>query len=85
MIPIALVGHAHACPIHGPGTIVSGSPSATINGRPIARVGDSISCGAVIVSGSGCATLEGQAVARLGDTSSHGGALVEGESCWLSA
>lgn len=85
MIPVALVGHAHACPLHGPGTIVSGASTAAINGRPIARVGDRISCGAVIVSGSASATIEGQPVARQGDTTSHGGTLIEGDANWLSA
>lgn len=85
MIPIALVGHAHACPIHGPGTIVSGASTAAINGRAIARVGDRISCGALIVSGSAVAKIEGQAVARQGDSTSHGGTLIEGDGNWLSA
>ncbi|AYD64935.1 hypothetical protein DVB37_14145 [Achromobacter sp. B7] len=85
MTPIALVGHAHSCPLHGPGTIVSGASSAAVNGRPIARVGDRISCGAVIVTGSAVAKVEGQPVARQGDTTGHGGTLIEGDGSWLSA
>ncbi|CAD5106245.1 PAAR domain-containing protein [Zestomonas carbonaria] len=83
MRPVVLVGHRHSCPIHGEGTVVSGAASADINGRPIARVGDSISCGAVIVSGSPGMIIEGQPVARQGDATSHGGTLLEGDPGWL--
>lgn len=83
MKPIVLVGHAHSCPIHGGGTVVSGAGSATVNGKAVARVGDKTSCGAVIKSGSPGTIIEGQAAARQGDTTSHGGTLVEGESGWL--
>lgn len=83
MKPIVLVGHKHSCPIHGTGTVVSGAATADVNGRPIARVGDSISCGAVIQSGSANYTIDGRPVARVGDSTSHGGTLVEGESGWL--
>lgn len=37
---------------HG-GAVSSGSPSVFVNGKPIARIGDSISCGDKIASGSG--------------------------------
>lgn len=83
MKPIVLVGHRHSCPIHGNGTVISGASSANINGRPIARVGDTISCGAIILTGSPGTTIEGQPAARQGDTTSHGGTLMEGDSGWL--
>ncbi|MGO4332499.1 PAAR domain-containing protein [Cupriavidus sp. 2TAF22] len=83
MQPVVLVGHRHSCPIHGPGTVISGAAKANVGGRAIARVGDKISCGAVIVSGSAVATVEDKAVARQGDTTSHGGTLVEGDGGWL--
>ncbi|MEN4922575.1 PAAR domain-containing protein [Achromobacter spanius] len=83
MQPIVLVGHRHLCPTHGMGTVVSGAMHANVEGRPIARVGDKISCGAVIRSGSSSATIDGQAIARMGDTTSHGGVLIEGEAGWL--
>ncbi|MFD4841066.1 PAAR domain-containing protein [Achromobacter sp. NPDC058515] len=83
MQPIVLVGHRHDCPTHGMGTVVSGAPQANVEGRPIARVGDKLSCGAVIQSGSSTATVDGKAVARRGDTTSHGGVLIEGEPGWL--
>lgn len=83
MKPIVLIGHRHSCPVHGPGSVVSGSASATINGRAIACVGDRISCGAVIDSGSSSHAIDGRPVARQGDSTSHGGTLVEGDSGWL--
>ncbi|MFD2640548.1 PAAR domain-containing protein [Pseudomonas japonica] len=83
MQPIVLLGHQHDCPIHGKGTVTSGAIDATVNGKPIARVGDSISCGAVIQTGSADTFIDGQAVARVGDTTSHGGTLIEGDAGWL--
>ncbi|MDZ3992510.1 PAAR domain-containing protein [Pseudomonas sp. Teo4] len=83
MKPIILVGHPHICPIHGEGVVTSGASSASVNGIPIARVGDSISCGAVIETGSAITLIEGRAAAREGDTTSHGGTLIEGEPGWL--
>ncbi|MNK79269.1 PAAR motif protein [compost metagenome] len=83
MQPVVLVGHRHSCPTHGEGTVVSGAAHAQVDGRPIARVGDTISCGAVIQTGSPAATVEGRAVARMGDKTSHGGVLIEGEGGWL--
>jgi len=44
----------HCCPNAGchPGAVASGSASVFINGRPAARIGDSISCGSYIAMGS---------------------------------
>lgn len=83
MKPVVLVGHQHSCPLHGDGTVTSGATDATVNGKAIARVGDSTSCGAVIRTGSADTLIEGQPVARQGDTTSHGGTLVEGDADWL--
>lgn len=83
MKPIVLVGCKHECPIHGEGEVVSGNSGTLIDGRPVACVGDSISCGAVIQSGSPTYSIDGQPVARLGDTTSHEGILVEGNEGWL--
>ena len=82
MRPVVLVGHRHVCPLHGPGTVISGTDGVTVGGRKTACVGDSASCGAVIVTG-GVTTCGGRAVAREGDTTSHGGTLVEGDNGWL--
>ncbi|MFC5698816.1 PAAR domain-containing protein [Pseudomonas sp. GCM10022186] len=83
MRPIVLVGHRHSCPLHGEGTVVSGASQANIDGRPVARIGDKISCGAVIQTGSPSTIIEGQPAAREGDKTSHGGTLIEGDSGWL--
>lgn len=83
MKPIILVGHKHSCPLHGPGEVVSGNSNMLVDGRAVACVGDSISCGAVIQTGSASHTIEGRAVARQGDSTSHGGTLLEGSSAWL--
>ena len=83
MKPIVLVGHTHDCPIHGLGTVTSGAAANIVNGRPVARVGDTTSCGAVIETGSPHYLVDGRCVARLGDTTSHGGTLIEGDSGWL--
>lgn len=45
---------------------------------PIARVGDSISCGATIIKGSSMATCDGRPVAYLGSQTSHGGVIITG-------
>ena len=83
MPAVVLVGHDHACPSCGPVTVTSGSGSFTVNGRAVARVGDTLSCGAVISSGSALMTIEGQPVARIGDTTDHGGVLENGDISWL--
>ncbi|MEN5303495.1 MULTISPECIES: PAAR domain-containing protein [unclassified Pseudomonas] len=82
MKPVVLVGHSHACPIHGKGVVETGSPNYTFNGKAVARVGDRTSCGAVIVSGSAGYQIEGKAVARQGDRTDHGGYLEEGDIGW---
>lgn len=82
--PVVLVGHAHICPIHGQGVVVTGSSTSILNGRPVACVGDLVSCGATIIIGSAVASLDdGHPIARLGDVTSHGGTLIEGETDWL--
>ncbi|HEX7934335.1 MAG TPA: PAAR domain-containing protein [Paraburkholderia sp.] len=81
MRPIVLVGHRHACPVHGMGTVINGTTGVTVNGRAVARIGDSTSCGAVIITGS-TSSFGGQGVARVGDMTSHGGTLIEGDGGW---
>lgn len=51
-IPVARLGDAVICDIHGGQVISSASPDCFVNGIPRARFGDSISCGAIIVSAS---------------------------------
>ena len=83
MPAVVLVGHDHACPSCGPVTVTSGSGSFTVNGRAVARVGNTLGCGAVISSGSALMIIEGKPAARIGDTTDHGGVLENGDASWL--
>lgn len=83
MPAVVLVGHDHMCPLCGPTTINSGAAAFNINNSAVARVGDTLGCGAVITSGSALMTIEGKAVARIGDTTDHGGSLENGDGSWL--
>lgn len=60
MKPIVLVGHAHECPMHGKGTVKTGTNGFTSNGRAVACVGDKTSCGATIISGSAGFVIAGK-------------------------
>ncbi|WP_338476909.1 PAAR domain-containing protein [Pseudomonas khavaziana] len=83
MPAVVLVGHDHDCPLCGPTTVDSGACNMTVNGKAVARVGDTLGCGAVITSGSRSMTVEGKAVARVGDTTDHDGKLENGDGSWL--
>jgi uncharacterized Zn-binding protein involved in type VI secretion len=51
--PVALVGHLVTCPKckGGPFPIISGASDMVCDGRPVARHGDKIACGATLISG----------------------------------
>lgn len=87
MKPVILVGHRHVCPLHGSNQVESGSSAYTFNGRPVARVGDRTTCGAVIISGAANFLIEGAAVARKGieptTVACWKGAMRAG--CWIDA
>lgn len=55
----------------GGGSVVSGSPFTDIDGKPVARIGDSVVClrhgPTVIVSGDATMIVDGQPIARHGD------------------
>jgi uncharacterized Zn-binding protein involved in type VI secretion len=74
MRPVACVGDLHACPVHGPNTVISGG-SALLDGRPVARIGDACACGCVILEGAGQALLDGRPVALLGAKTTLGGVI----------
>ena len=59
-VVIACVGDEHTCPIpyHGKTLILDGVPGVLVQGKPIARVGSKIGCGAVITTGSPTATVK---------------------------
>lgn len=78
MKPVARLGDLHVCPKHGRGEIVTASGKTFCDGRPVALVGDKISCGAVIVDGSDVAFCDGRPVARIGSRTDHGGQITTG-------
>lgn len=74
--PFICIGDKHS---HG-GTVTSGATDSNIEGKPIARVGDSAVChehGSVtITSGDSNVTFDGRPVARDGDKLSCGAVLI---------
>lgn len=74
---IARLGDKVICPTCGPQTIVSASPNAKIDGIPIARIGDQVSCGSVIVTGSTMTRVDGRYMAVVGSLTSHSGVVQE--------
>jgi len=88
--PIALVGHRYKCPVpgHESSVIVTGSDTCQVLGRPVARIGDTTSCGAQIITGSKNANIDdGRPIARLGDKGIHPetgitGEIIEGLDQW---
>jgi uncharacterized Zn-binding protein involved in type VI secretion len=88
--PIALIGHYHVCPKvepgpvpHVGGPVISGQSHVTVNGQPVACVGDKLMCQVggpdVITQGASGLTINGKPVARQGDSTAHGGVIVQGE------
>ena len=65
-MPAAVVGDMCVC-VGPPDTIVKGSATVMINGRPAARMGDTTAHGGSI-----------RPAARMGDTTAHGGSIVAG-------
>ena len=55
--PIATVGMAVMCPMHGRTTIVSGQSNIQIDGKAAAVHGDKTSCGATLLSSQSLAAL----------------------------
>ena len=76
--PIVCLGDSTS---HG-GKVLSASPSSSIQGKPIARLGDKVSCpkcrpgNFVISSASGNHQVDGKPVARDGDAVSCGATLI---------
>jgi uncharacterized Zn-binding protein involved in type VI secretion len=90
MANISLVGHNHTCPAysgntaHVGGPITSGNSALTVNGIPVALVGDTCSCEAggpdTIISGTSALTINGIPAAMVGSSTAHGGQVVQGDS-----
>lgn len=49
-IPVARIGDAVTCPIHGAGTIIEGDAHHVIDGIGVAFEGHKVSCGAILQS-----------------------------------
>ncbi len=89
MANVALLGNNHTCPavsgnvphVGGPISVASGS-ACTVNGIPVALVGDTATCAAggpdAITSGTAALTINGVQAAMMGSDTSHGGKIAEG-------
>ncbi len=68
---------------HG-GTVASGAPTATTHGKPIARLGDKVTCPkcgpTTIATGDSSMLVMGKPVARHGDKTACGATLIAGQS-----
>lgn len=86
--PIATVGSMHLCPLcsgivpHVGGPVIGpGIPGVTINGQPIAVMGDMCACaGSPDTIAQGCpgVTVNGKPVAIVGSMTAHGGQIIQG-------
>lgn len=80
--PYIVLGDATS---HG-GSVLEGSPTTTINGKPVARVGDKVSCPipghgtCAIVSGDASCLVDEKPVARHGDKTACGAQLIGGQA-----
>ncbi|KAB0585139.1 PAAR domain-containing protein [Ideonella dechloratans] len=81
--PFIVVGDTTS---HG-GTVLEGAPSTTTGGKPIARVGDKVSCPkrghggtTVIATGDPSCLIDGKPAARHGDTTACGATLISSQA-----
>lgn len=70
---------------HG-GVVIQGAPTTDASGKPIARVGDKVTCPkkghggtTVIATGDPTCIIEGQPAARHGDKTACGAVLISGQ------
>ncbi|MAA73798.1 MAG: hypothetical protein CMN28_03730 [Salinisphaeraceae bacterium] len=84
--PLIVMGDATS---HG-GRVLAGSPASTTGGRPVARVGDAVTCPIPghgsnrIVSGDACLIVDGQPAARHGDKTACGASLLASQPATTS-
>ncbi|MDR7192622.1 PAAR domain-containing protein [Luteimonas terrae] len=68
---------------HG-GTVVGGTPTTDVAGKPVARVGDPVTCSkhgaTTIATGDPTLMVDGRAVARHGDRTACGATLLSSQS-----
>lgn len=73
---------------HG-GTVISGAPTAITHNKPIARVGDKVTCpkcgSNTIATGDGTMIVMGQPVSRHGDKTACGATLIASQSVTVDA
>ncbi|MCF1449285.1 hypothetical protein GOZ83_09485 [Agrobacterium vitis] len=92
--PVTLKGHMHICPMADPKPHIGGpviwtqQNFVTVDGIPIATVGDTWICTGVpttdgIAGGSSAANINGRKIARIGDLCNHGGKLTQGVA-WIT-
>jgi uncharacterized Zn-binding protein involved in type VI secretion len=74
----ARITDIHACGLHPPGIVVTGSLNVNTGYQPAARVGDIISCGSMIVRGSVNVFINFKQAARVNDPTSHPGRIALG-------
>jgi uncharacterized Zn-binding protein involved in type VI secretion len=70
---------------HG-GVVISGAPTTDVDGKPVARIGDKVTCPCrghggvnVIVSGDPTCIVDGQPIARHGDKTACGATLLSSQ------
>lgn len=88
MKAIALHGHTHTCKgtknsIHKNGPIQAAQTIVKVNGKPVAVLGDKITCDDTvdsIVTASTVVKINGKGVARIGDKTAIGGFIDKGEA-----
>lgn len=85
---LVVLGDKHS----GGGSVITGSPSTDIDGKPIARAGDKAICirhkGVFpIITGDDTLVIDGQPVARHGDKLACGCSLMSGQQnhAWIEA
>ena len=79
--PIIVIGDKTS---HG-GTVISGATPVTVQGKPVARIGDSVTCPrcqttTTIVTGDSNTIVMGRPVARHGDKTACGATLIAGQT-----
>ncbi len=87
--PIATVGSMHVCPLvsgtvpHVGGPVIGpGQPNVLINGKPVAVMGDTVTCAGppdTIVQGEPTVLINGIPVATQGSMTAHGGTITVGD------
>lgn len=79
--PSARISDAHACPLHGGGTITTGFPTVLVGSMPASRISDIGVCGPIpnpLVTGSPTVLIGKSPASRITESTAHGGKVVSG-------